>query len=140
MNMDKLAKQWLETFNRHDFKALAAHYDQNVVYSQPQLPLPLKGKDAAVKDLEDLIKAFPDGRMEFTRVFNRGNAQAVEWVFRGIHKGPLPGPTGPIPPTNRPVQLTGVEIVAVNSKGLIIEERGYFDQASLMFQLGLMPK
>ncbi|MBI4305376.1 MAG: ester cyclase [Chloroflexi bacterium] len=139
MDMDKLAKEWLEAFNRHDFKTLAAKYDPNVVYSQPHTPQPLKGKEGAVKDLQGFVTAFPDARMEFTRVFNRGNSQAVEWVFRGTHKGPLPGPAGPIPPTNRTVQLKGVEILEVNTKGLITQELGYFDQAALMYQLGLMP-
>ena len=44
-----------------------------------------------------------------------------------------------IPPTGKRIAISGAEFTKHNAQGLIVDERGYFDMASFMTQLGLMP-
>jgi len=38
------------------------------------------------------------------------------------------------------VSLTGAEFLRVDSQGLIVDDRGYFDLMSFMTQLGVVPQ
>jgi len=132
------AKAWVEAFNRGDIKGVMALYADNCVNAQPHLPAPIHGKAAIEHDFGGFMSAFPDGRMEATSIIAQGDLVSMEWTFVGPHQGPLDGPAGQLPPTNRKVTITGAEITKHDSRGLIVEERGYFDLASFMTQLGVM--
>lgn len=138
-DLEQAARKWLDACNKHDLNALMALYHPNVVNVQPHTPQPLKGKEATRQDFQAFFTAFPDLRMEFLVIAVKGDTVATEWEFTGTHKGPLPGPNGPIPPTNKRVRVKGAEFTKNDSQGLIIDERGYFDLMSLMGQLALLP-
>jgi len=90
---------------------------------------------------------FPEGRdgvREFFRIFRdalsdievtidelivEGDWAAVATTLSGIHRGELLG----IPPTGRPVAVTGIDLVRVEGK--IVEHRGLTDTAGLVRQL-----
>jgi len=76
--------------------------------------------------------------MTATSVVVSGNTVAMEWTMSGTHTGPLVGPMGTIPASNKRVTVKGAEFTRHDAQGLIVDERGYFDMASFMMQLGLM--
>jgi steroid delta-isomerase-like uncharacterized protein len=137
--LEEIGKQWVDAFNKKDLKALMALYAEGCVNAQPHLPAPIKGKKAVEEDLGGFFKAFPDGRLTATQTFAKGNLLAMEWVFTGTQTGPLAGPTGTIPPSNKKVNINGAEFTTHDTQGLIVDERGYFDLVSFMTQLGVMP-
>lgn len=53
------------------------------------------------------------------------------------HTGSLPSPNGPIPPTGRTVVLESCDLARTRD-GMIISFHSYFDQLSLLAQLGLL--
>jgi steroid delta-isomerase-like uncharacterized protein len=139
--LQEIGKRWVDAFNKKDMNALMALYTEDCVNAQPHLMAPLKGKRAVQEDLENFLKAFPDGRMTATTMSAAGDTLAMEWTFTGTQTAPLVGgPTGPIPATNKPVTIKGAEFTRHNGQGLIVDERGYFDLMSFMMQLGLMPQ
>jgi steroid delta-isomerase-like uncharacterized protein len=139
MTPTDVGKAWVDAFNKKDVKALMALYDDNCVNAQPHLPAPIKGKAATEEDLGGFFKAFPDAQMKATSIVASGDTVAMEWSFTGTHTGPLTGPMGTIPPTQKRVTIIGAEFTKHNAQGLIVDERGYFDMASFMMQLGVMP-
>jgi len=139
MTPEQAARQWVEKFNAHDLKGLMTLYADGAVNAQPHLPAPVKGKPAIEEDLGGFLKAFPDAKMVAPYVGVSGNVVAMEWVFTGTQTGPLAGPTGIYPPSNRKVTIKGAEFTTHNAQGLIVDERGYFDLVSFMTQLGAMP-
>jgi len=136
---EQVARQWVEKFNAHDLKGLMTLYTDDAVNAQPHLPQPVKGKHAIEEDLGGFLKAFPDIHMQATHIGVAGNVVAMEWMVTGTHTGPLVGPAGTIPPTNRKLSIKGAEFTTHNAQGLIVDERGYFDLVSFMTQLGAMP-
>jgi SnoaL-like polyketide cyclase len=63
---------------------------------------------------------------------------ATEHIGRGTHTGPLVTPAGTIPATGRPVELRLAELYEVQ-EDRIKRLNAYYDSASLMRQLGLLP-
>src|SRR5438093_11046656 len=125
MTPEQAAKQWVEHFNAHDMKSLMTLYTDNAVNAQPHLPTAIKGKHAIEEDLGGFLKAFPDAKLQATHIGVSGNVAAMEWVFTGTQSGPLVGPMGTIPPSNRKVRITGAEFTTHDAQGLIVDERGY---------------
>jgi steroid delta-isomerase-like uncharacterized protein len=138
MTPEEAGKAWIDAFNKKDLTALMALYDDNCVNAQPHLPTPLKGKAATAEDLGGFFKAFPDMTMKVLSLVASGDTVAMEWTVTGTQTGPLVGPMGTIPPTRKRVTITGAEFTKHNAQGLIVDERGYFDMASFMMQLGIM--
>jgi predicted ester cyclase len=77
--------------------------------------------------------------METPRLIEEGPLLAVEWVWRATNTGPLSTPDDTeIPATHKVVELAGVSLLSIRD-GRITSQRDYFDNASVMSQLGLMP-
>ena len=87
-------------------------------------------------DFRNWATAFPDGKIEFLSLLAQGDFVVAECYGRGTNSGPLEGPEGRIPPTNRRGELRFMNIYECRD-GKIIGARMYFDSLSLMAQLGL---
>lgn len=139
MPAQDIAKKALDAFNRHDAEAFAALYTEDAVAPDPQYAEPLRGRPAIRKDIEAFFHAFPDVQATVIGeiLFDDDNA-AFEVQITGTHTGPLVTPDGPVPPTNRRVQISGGRFIRVNRQGLITDCRRYYDMAGIMAQLGLV--
>lgn len=82
--------------------------------------------------------ALPNAQTELVNVLADGTRVATEHVGRGTHTGPFTTPAGTIPATDRPVELRFAELYEVRD-GKITYLRAYYDSATLMRQLGLLP-
>src|SRR5206468_4322298 len=70
---------------------------------------------------------------------DRNGADEVRFI--GTHTGPLETPTGEdLPPTNKRVDLKGGVFGRLNERGEIVEERRYYDVATVLRQLGVAPE
>jgi predicted ester cyclase len=98
--------------------------------------VPFGAEQGFVEYTENWAKAFPDGRIEVTNLVVQGDVVVAEFTGRGSHTGPLKGPSGEIPPTNRSVELPLVEIYRFTA-GKIAGGKVYFDAATLFDQLHL---
>ena len=59
----------------------------------------------------------------------------LEWRIRGTHKGVLRTSSGDIQPTGECVDFRGVSIWELDDDGLVVRERIYADDSSLLRQL-----
>ena len=82
--------------------------------------------------------ALPDARIELVNVFSNGTRVATEHIGRGTHRGPFLTPAGTIPATDRPVELRVAELFEVKAEK-ITSLHAYYDSATLLRQLGLLP-
>ena len=131
-------RERVETWNRHDPKAYGAYYREDATVEDPMYPEPLKGRDAISKDFESFLITFPDTEFRLGTIVAGGDTVAFEVVASGTHKGDLPSPTGPIPATNRTIEMRIAAFAQLDDEGLIVDERRYFDMAGILIQLGLM--
>jgi steroid delta-isomerase-like uncharacterized protein len=137
---EDLAKKWTDAFNKHDARAVAAHYAQDSVAYDPFYPEPLKGRAAIEKDTADFFRGFPDLRVELINIFEKGDRAAGEIKMTGTNSGPLVTPMGEVPATGKRIDLRGALVGRINAENLIVEERRYYDTGTMMKQLGLAPE
>ena len=74
-----------------------------------------------------------------SNLFAAGGRVASEHIGRGTHTGPFVTAAGTIPATGRPIELRICEIYEVRG-GKIARLFAYYDSATMMRQLGLLPR
>ena len=122
-------------WNRHDAEALAALYGDDGVREAPNLPEPVRGRDALRDVFAQAFRVFPNLTVELLTQVAEGNRSAVEWRLRGTNAGPLE--LLQLPATGKAVDITGLTLIEVSSEGKITSERVYYDLRSFLEQLGL---
>ena len=126
--------------NRRDAAAAAAFYVEDATLSMPGLPEPARGRAAIETQYAQLFRGFQDLNMKFTTEVVEGDTGAVEWLMVGTQTGTLEGGPQTIPPTGKQATMRGVSVFKVNSEDKLTEDAIYFDQVSMMSQLGLLPE
>lgn len=132
----KVAQDIMRAINEKDMGAFKRLHADGVTAWNPFNPEPSKGLEAHTKEMEGLWRAFPDLKVEATRIFGEGDWLCAEYAFTGTHKGPLTGPTGEIPATGKSLRMEVLGVMKVVN-GKITEEKDFFDTATMAKQLGL---
>ncbi|HEX8052462.1 MAG TPA: ester cyclase [Thermoleophilaceae bacterium] len=126
-------REHMESENRHDFDTTIATFDH------PRYELIATGEvhdgEAEVRDyFADTRTSFPDQSNEPLEFHHSDTAVVVEFILRGTHLGPLRG----LPPTGRSFECRMCALFLFDPDGdRIVGERVYFDQATIMRQLGV---
>ena len=111
-------------------------YTEDVRVSTPALNL-----ESAVElavEIEDRESAFTDIDIEITALDVGGDRACAEWIVRFTHSGPLELNDDAIEPTGSRVTMHGVTVADFEG-GRISAFRQYWDEVSLLEQLGLLP-
>lgn len=87
---------------------------------------------------ENWVTAMPDVKVEIVNLVGDDQSTVVEMIARGTHSGPLVGPEGTITATFKKIDLKVCELFRLQD-GLIVESHVYFDSATMMRQLGVLP-
>jgi predicted ester cyclase len=130
----EVIEQHVEAFNRR--RAEDDPWSEDAELIAPGASL--RGREEVRGFLGSFWDAFPDGRLELSRVFAEQSVAAAEGQFIGTHTGVLRTPTGDVPATSRNVQFRWMSSYDVRGDE-IASEHLYFDQVDLLGQLGLMP-
>jgi steroid delta-isomerase-like uncharacterized protein len=127
----------VEAFNSGDVKGFAALYAADAVVHDPIYPQPLTGRDAIEQDIADFRRGLPDARFVLGSLLEAGQTAALQYTVSGTHNGPLATPGGEIPATGKTLTSEGAVFSRLNAQGEVVEERRYYDVASMLAQLGL---
>lgn len=131
-------EQIFDSLNSRDFGADDELYAAGYQYDAPGTPGGLNLEQAR-EYVNGFITAIPDLHFKLKTKVAQGDFVAVSWVSTGTHSGPLRTPTGDtIPPTNKKVTGTGSSFYEFRD-GKIINSQVYWDMASLLAQIGMMP-
>jgi steroid delta-isomerase-like uncharacterized protein len=130
--------QWWKTFEQGDFDALVKLVGPDVEVVMPG-GLHLRGPAELRPVLEAYRNGFPEMRHEITSAIESNDAIAIELQITMPHTGVFMTAAGELPPTGKTVLLKACDVVRLAPDGSIASWHSYFDQASLMGQLGLAP-
>lgn len=138
--MRAIGDQVLEAWNRHDIEAILEFLHPDIVWTDPTLEAPARGKEAVRATLKNTFTAFPDFHVpteEFKMYTDADTQSGVStWSFSATMTGPLD--TG-VPATGRSVRMRGADQARYRD-GLISEYTQYYDSYELMQQMGMLPK
>jgi predicted ester cyclase len=130
--------QFVDAFNAHDEAKIRELNGESSVLEAPG-DVRVEGREATTQYAMAWLNAFPDARLTVHNEIAAGDWVAQEFTFEGTHEGPLAGPGGEIPATNRRLKGRGVQVFRVEGDA-VTDTRLYFDQVQVMTQLGLMPE
>jgi steroid delta-isomerase-like uncharacterized protein len=97
------------------------------------------GPAGAIEFSQMWADGFPDGRVKMDNVFASGDHVVLQFTGTGTHTGPLRSPAGEIPATGRSITLNLCDVHEIQD-GKIRLVQSYFDSASMLMQLGVMPE
>src|ERR687898_1841985 len=128
---EEIVREHMESENRHDFDTTIETFDH------PRYELIPTGDvfdgEAAVRGyFAETRRAFPDQRNELIALHHADDAVIVEFDVLGTHLGPLRA----LPPTGRSFRARMTAYFLFDDDRLVCE-RVYFDQLTIMRQLGL---
>ena len=133
-----LAEEFNDAQNRHDIARLGELVADDVAYWDPGLPAPITGRTAVENYFREGWKSFPDANVKVLNRIESGDQVVDEMEWSGTHKGAINVPGQPsIPPTGKRVWGKAVAVARTNA-GKITSINVYYDNLSMMAQLGLM--
>ena len=94
-----------------------------------------RGKEELRRFVNGAFAAVPDFRYGLTSRFAARQWAAIEWVMSGTHKGDFPG----MPATGKRFSSVRGSSILELEAGTIRRESDYWDAATFMKQVGLLP-
>ena len=127
------ARRWIDAFNARDDAAEAAARTADYIAHAPDSIQPMAlDSDAWLEFLGVFLEGFPDLHLEVQDSAADGEMVAQRILFTGTHTGSFRG----LPPTNRQVRFSGLEINRMVD-GKVAEHWVQLDALTLFEQLGL---
>jgi len=130
---EAVVREHMESENRHEFDVTLR------TFAHPRYELIATGEvfdgESAVRGYYAASRAaFPDQRNAVHAIHHTDDAVIVEFDLLGTHRGPFRG----IPPTGRAFTCRMVALFLFDGERIVCE-RVYFDAATILRQLGLVP-
>ena len=134
-----IARRLYQDWNKRDFDHMASLLTSSGEIMLVGSGTRFKGSDGAKEFAQMWADGFPDGRVKIDKLIEAGDQIVVEFTGQGTHTGALRAPGGDIPATGRSVTLQLCDVIQFRDSK-IKSVHSYFDSASLLMQLGVMPE
>lgn len=136
---ESIARTLYESFNDRDFDRAVSVIGDSAEFTNVPTGETFRGPDGSRRNLEQWDRAFPDGKIGDIKIRAGDGFAVTEFTGRGTNTGPLATPAGELPATNKWVEVKFCDVLEI-SGGKITAGRSYWDMATMMTQLGLMPE
>jgi steroid delta-isomerase-like uncharacterized protein len=132
---EKVMKNNLAAWNSHDVEKILSFFADDCTYEDVALGVVNHGKKELKTFINSMFVDFPDVKLEGKSAFQSGDWAGGEWVMTGTFAhSSIPG----MPATGKKFSIRGVSIQELR-KGKISRNSDYWNRASFMQQVGLMP-
>jgi steroid delta-isomerase-like uncharacterized protein len=131
-----VARQEVEAFTQGDWDRFRELHTPDVVYDEVATGRRIEGIEEAIDVNRSWREAFPDAKGTVGKVSASGDTVKIEITWEGTQSGPMEGPAGELPPSNRRATVRAVQILEF-ADGRIKENRHYFDSMGMFAQLGV---
>jgi steroid delta-isomerase-like uncharacterized protein len=138
--VEDFAERWAQAWNSHDPEKLLALMTEDIVYDDSSWPTTMRGHTEVSAFLDWCWRAFPDLRFELVdppMVAADEPKAALYWRGFGTNSGPMDPPG--LAPTGKQMEIEGADFHEYRD-GKVARLRIVFDMATVMRQLGTLPK
>ncbi len=127
---DVLAKQWIAGWNSRNADLLLRIFTADVFYEDVAFGEANHGSAELRKYAADYFEAVPDLELKLLRASIHNGHGTIEWLLSGTDKGMFK--------TGKKFSVRGVSVIDVRD-GKIFRNRDFYDAATIMRQVGLLP-
>lgn len=135
----RLIRTHYEAVNHNDLNAGAMLVDKNFEWQNVPMNIKRRGQQGYRDYLNIWLTAMPDFQFEVKNMQANNDWVVTEFTGRGTNNGPLNSSEGPIMPTGKKVEVQFCELFQIKN-GKIVKGTLYFDYATLIKQLGVVPE
>lgn len=128
---DQLMNDYVDLWNG-DFSKLDVVSESVSVYDPGAPDGEVHGRNAFETFLEEVRTGFPDFQVTIEETLASDDLVMGEWTATGTHEGEF----NDLPPTEREIDLTGMDKIRV-ADGKVQEHRLYYDLQEMFAQLGV---
>jgi steroid delta-isomerase-like uncharacterized protein len=129
-------EQLLVAYNRHDAAGFASYFAEDGVLRVVATGEVNEGREQIEAAAKERWRAL-DYTLETRGLYESGDDVWLEWTMTGTHVGELMG----TPPTHLRFEgLLGCSHFTFGADGLVARDLVYFDLATMLRQLGLLPE
>jgi len=121
-----------ESWNRRDFQGIVRNAAESLVYTDRARSLTLNTRDNFREWTQEWAKAFSDGRITNPEYIDAGDIVVAQFTVEGTNDGPF----GSLQPTGRRISFPFCEVCHFDKQGRIVSGSCYYDQYTLLIQLG----
>jgi steroid delta-isomerase-like uncharacterized protein len=121
-----------ESWNRRDFAGVVRNAAEGLVYTDTARGLNLNSRDKFQEWTEAWAKAFSDGKIKNPEYIDAGDIVVARFTVEGTNDGLF----GSLKPTGRKMSLPFCEICHFDTQGRPDSGTCYYDQYTLLTQLG----
>ena len=126
-----------EAFNQRDFEAMTRHYADTISWTDHSQGRTFRTPQEFRDDfLAGWVAASTDIQVTDARYLDAGQTTVCTFTVAGTQDGPL----GSFPATGKEFALPLCELWHFDPSGRVVGGDLYYDQVSLLTQLGLMPQ
>ena len=118
-----------------DFDGLVSNMSDDVLVEDQARGEKLSGRDATKGWFASWAEACPDSVVNANVIGEGDDTVVIQGLWEGTNQGPL----GPMPATGKRVMLPFINVLQFDTDGRVVRSAGYYDQLSIMTQLGHMP-
>lgn len=138
-DLKQMARQSIELFNQGKLDEWIKTASEGAELVTP-IAGTIRGRDAIKGYFAQMRETFPDATIDIHKIVAEGNTVVCEYTFNGTNKGPMRLPTGEtIAATNKRLSGPALDIAIFDDRDQLKSLHQYFDTASGLQQLGLMP-
>jgi steroid delta-isomerase-like uncharacterized protein len=128
-------EDWAAAWSSHDPERVLALFTDDCVYEDVPFGVVPHGKEELRAFANAAFDAVPDLAFQLTTRFAGDSLAGIEWIMSGTHQGDFPG----LPATGKRFSgIRGATIIEIVG-GKIRRESDYWDAATFMKQVGLLP-
>jgi predicted ester cyclase len=124
-----------ESWNKRDFAGVVKNAAEKLTYTDNARAVTLNNRDKFREWTEGWAKAFSDGRITNSEYIDAGDIVIARFTVVGTNDGLL----GSMKPTGRKMSLPFCEICHFDKQGRLMSGECYYDQYTLLTQLGQIP-
>ena len=126
-----------EAFNQRDFEAMTSRYADSITWTDRTQDRTFRTPQEFKADfLANWVRSSSDIRITDPHYIDGGQTVVCTFTVVGTQDGPL----GPFPGTGKQFALALCEMWHFDPSGRVVGGDLYYDQVSLLTQLGLMPQ
>ncbi len=125
-----IAESWIAAWNSHDPAKWATHFTSDIYYEDVTFGEINRGSEEGKKFAAEFFESVPDLKLELANSSIQGEHGSIEWILSGTDKG--------VYKTGKPFRVRGASIITIKN-GKISRSVDYYDAATIMKQVGLLP-
>jgi steroid delta-isomerase-like uncharacterized protein len=121
-----------EAWNAREFDAVIEKMTSSIAYTDHARGLEIRTRDDFRAWIEEWAQMFSNGKIVDPKYADAGNRVVARFTGRGTNDGPF----GPFPATGRELRFDLCEVLEFDDDGKIVGGDIYYDQLSILTQLG----